>query len=199
METKAPIPLPLLQGRSLPALVQAYFEFCHLKQLYRQGWLRRGVPPERCESVAEHTFGVAVLALFLCDAYYPQLDQLKVLRTALLHDFGEIYVGDLTPVDEITTAEKHRQEQEAIDQVLAKLPNGAAYVALWQAYAGEETPEARFVRQVDRLELVLQATVYHQQGLLRDPAEFFASVRRVIVTPELLAILAALEALLPSE
>ncbi|MSP13705.1 MAG: HD domain-containing protein [Chloroflexi bacterium] len=196
MESKAPIPLSLLQGKTLPALVQAYFEFCHLKQLYRQGWLRRGVPPERCESVAEHSFGVALLALFLCDAYFPQLDQVQVLRTALLHDFGEIYVGDLTPVDDVTPQEKHRREQQAIDQVLAKLPNGSAYIALWQAYEAEATPEALFVRQVDRLEMALQATVYHRQGLLRDPAEFFASVRRVIVAPELLAILAALEGLL---
>ncbi len=71
METKASIPVAQLSARCLLPLIEAYFEFNHLKQLYRQGWLRHGVPHTQCESVAEHTFGVALLALFLADAEYP--------------------------------------------------------------------------------------------------------------------------------
>ncbi len=53
-------------------LIQAYFELNHLKQLYRQGWLRVGIPPERCESVAEHSLGVALLCLFIADCVVPR-------------------------------------------------------------------------------------------------------------------------------
>ncbi|HYO58827.1 HD domain-containing protein [Archangium sp.] len=63
MQTKAAPPIALLQGRSTLALIEAYFELNHLKQLYRQGWLRVGLARERCESVAEHSFGVALLCL----------------------------------------------------------------------------------------------------------------------------------------
>lgn len=52
------------------ALVQAYRHANQLKRLYRQGWLQHGVPPERCESVAAHTFGVALLALWIAPQYY---------------------------------------------------------------------------------------------------------------------------------
>jgi putative hydrolase of HD superfamily len=184
MQAKGTPSVGLLLGRHPAPLVEAYYEFNQLKQLYRQGWLARGVPPERAESVAEHSFGVAVLALFLADAYFPSLDAPRVLRMALLHDFGEIYAGDFTPADAVDAVEKHRLEAMAVERVLGKLPNGAAYIELWEAYEDNLTPEARFVHQIDRLEMGLQAAVYRDSDLL-DPAEFFASVDEALSAPEL--------------
>jgi putative hydrolase of HD superfamily len=183
-----------LPGKQVLPLIEAYFEFNHLKQLYRQGWLLRGVPPERCESVAEHTFGVALLAMLLAETHFPELDAGKVLRLALLHDFGEIYAGDITPFDGIDRVEKVRREQAGVTQVLAKLPQGERYLALWEEYEGQNSPEARFVRQIDRLEMALQASVYERQGL-GDLSEFFDYVRSFLSEPELQAILRELEGL----
>jgi putative hydrolase of HD superfamily len=194
MKTKAPLPLERLPGKQVLPLIEAYFEFNHLKQLYRQGWLLRGVPPERCESVAEHTFGVALLAMLLAETHFPELDAGKVLRLALLHDFGEIYAGDITPFDGIDRVEKVRREQAGVTQVLAKLPQGERYLALWEEYEGQNSPEARFVRQIDRLEMALQASVYERQGL-GDLSEFFDYVRSFLSEPELQAILRELEGL----
>ncbi|MBN1146901.1 MAG: HD domain-containing protein [Anaerolineales bacterium] len=193
MEVKAENPASLLQGEDLSPLVQAYFELCQLKQLYRQGWLRRGVPRQRCESVAEHSFGVALLALWLAEAYYPELDGGKLLRMALLHDFGEIYAGDIIPGDGVPPQDKSRREAESVAQVLGKLPGGEAYVALWEEFERGDTPEARFVRQVDRLEMGLQARVYQAQGFER-MQEFLASARQALTEQALLEILAAVEA-----
>ena len=194
MQVKDNIALVHVQDKGLPPIVETYFEFNHLKQLYRQGWLRRGVPPERCESVAEHSFGVAILALFLADAHFAGLDREKLLRMALLHDFGEIYAGDLIPADEVGVEEKHRREAESVTGVLGKLANGPAYVAAWQEYERGESAEARFIRQVDRLEMALQASVYQHQGLV-DPSEFLASAERAMSAPELAEIVAQLQAL----
>ena len=194
MKTKAPLPLEQLHGKQVLPLIKAYFEFNHLKQLYRQGWLLRGVPPERCESVADHTFGVALLAMLLAETHFPDLDAGKVLRLALLHDFGEIYAGDITPFDGIDRAEKVRREQAGVAQVLAKLPQGERYLALWEEYEGQHSPEARFVRQIDRLEMALQASVYERQGLA-DLSEFFNYVRSFLSESELQAILRELEGL----
>lgn len=194
MEWKAPNPAGLLDGKRASALIQAYFEFNHLKQLYRQGWLRRGLPKERCESVAEHTFGVAVLAFMLAEAYLPELDAGRVLRLALLHDFGEIYAGDLTPGDGIEPQEKLRRERASVAQVFVKLPNGDVYLGLWQEYEAGATPEAVFVRQIDRLEMALQAGVYEQQGLI-DPQEFYASAARALAEPQLVSLLAEIQVL----
>jgi putative hydrolase of HD superfamily len=194
METKASPPITHLRGAATLPVIAAYFEFNHLKQLYRQGWLQRGIAAPRCESVAEHTCGVAVLALFLAETCAPELDALKVMRMALLHDFGEIYAGDLTPAHEVSRDEKYHREQRAVVRVLAKLPRGAEYIALWEEYEAGQSPEARFVRQLDRLEMVLQASVYEHQGLA-DLSEFFAAARPALSSPELQAMLAQLETL----
>ncbi len=198
MDTKASIPVSQLSARQVAPLIAAYFEFNHLKQLYRQGWLQHGVPHARCESVAEHTFGVAVLALFLADAHFPDLDASKVLRMALLHDFGEIYAGDITPADGIDRSEKMRLERHAVRQVLHKLPRGADYIALWEEYERGTSPEAQFVRQIDRLEMVLQASVYEHQDLA-DLSEFFTSVEQVLSAPTLQVILNELKAMRAEE
>lgn len=192
METKASAPITPVRDTAVAPSIVAYFEFNHLKQLYRQGWLQRGIAASRCESVAEHTCGVAVLALLLAETYAPGLDPCKVLRMALLHDFGEIYAGDLTPAHQVSSAEKYRREQQAVKRVLAKLPRGAAYIALWEEYEAGQTPEARFVRQLDRLEMVLQASIYEHQGLA-NLSEFFDAVRPALSNPELQDLFRQLE------
>jgi putative hydrolase of HD superfamily len=198
MESKAPIPASRLRVGQVAPLIEAYFEFNHLKQLYRQGWLQRGVSHARCESVAEHTFGVAVLALLVADAHFPELDALKVLRMALLHDFGEIYAGDITPADGIDRGEKRRLERQAMRQVLRKLPRGLDYIALWEEYERGESPEAQLVRQIDRLEMALQASVYEHQELA-NLSEFFMSVEQALSAPVLQAILHDLTAMRADE
>ena len=192
MDVKAENPVSLLGGKDTPPLARAYFELCQLKQLYRQGWLRRGVPHERCESVAEHSFGVAALALWLAEAYFPELDSGKLLRMALLHDFGEVYAGDIIPEDGVTQQDKSQREAASVAQVLGKLPGGQGYVELWEEFERGDTPEARFVRQVDRLEMGLQAGVYQAQGFER-MGEFLASARQALSDQSLLELLAAVD------
>ena len=188
MQVKAAVPAIDLQGQDVLPIIEAYFEFVHLKQLYRQGWLRHGISTERCESVAEHSFAVALLVLFLADAHFPHLDRDKALRMALLHDFGEIYAGDFVPADGLSVQEKHRLEKNSIVQVLTKLPNGPTYVALWEEFERGGSAEAQLVRQVDRLEMALQAGVYEHQGLA-DLAEFFDTAAASLDAPVLQGIL----------
>ncbi|MBF5044780.1 HD domain-containing protein [Aggregicoccus sp. 17bor-14] len=198
MKTKAPAPISLLQGRRPLPLLEAYFEANQLKQLYRQGWLRTGLPPERCESVAEHSFGVALLCLLVIEAHFPEADASRAVRIALLHDLGEAYVGDLTPASGVDKAEKHRLEREAVHRILGKLPRGEVHLALWEEYEAGSSFEARLVRQLDRLEMGLQACIYEGQGV-GDLSEFFASVHRALETPALQALLAELETLRPGK
>ncbi len=171
--------LPEVSPDGLPVL-RAYCAAARLKGLYRQGWLQSGVPAERCESVAAHTFGVALLALWLVPAHYPHLGLLKVVQMALIHDLGEAFVGDLTPADGVPAAEKHRREARAVARLLDGLPNAADLLALWQEYEAGETPEARLVRQLDRLEMGLQAAGYRGAGLLADAAPFYASAEQTL-------------------
>ncbi|MDI6697027.1 MAG: HD domain-containing protein [Anaerolineales bacterium] len=188
MEQKAENPIQTLEGTDVTPLIAAYFELCHLKQLYRQGWLRRGVPRQRCESVAEHTFGAAMLALWLAQTYRQDLDLCKVVQLALVHDFGEVYAGDIIPADGISEQEKSQHEAESVRQVFSKLMGGQTWIELWQEFEEGMTNEARFVRQIDRLEMGLQAVVYARQGS-GDMSEFIESARRALTDGEIISLL----------
>lgn len=178
MLEKASIPIDLLDKSEGSALLRTYYEIVHLKQLFRKGWLQHGVAECRCESVADHSYGTAMLCLLLLDQQ-PDLDSEKILKLALLHDLGECYVGDLTPFDHTDPADKKAMETEAVKKVLGKLSAGVELIELWQEYESQSSAEARFVRQVDRFEMAMQASVYQHQGIV-DAAEFFASARKVI-------------------
>jgi putative hydrolase of HD superfamily len=142
--------------------------------------------------VAEHSLGVAILALWFAQACFPELDVRKILIMALFHDFGEIYTGDLIPSDAVSVDEKHQREKQSVQQVLGKLPQGNYYLAAWEEFEQGETLEARFIRQIDRLGMGFQASVYGLQGLI-DPAEFFQTTEQALLDPRLKQIFVELE------
>ena len=80
--------------------------------------------------MAEHSLGVALLAWLLAEAHFPELDLCKVIRMALIHDFGEIYAGDITPDDDVSGEEKYHLEEVSIRRVFESLPSGVEYIAL---------------------------------------------------------------------
>lgn len=194
MKTKGNLPITLLQNKKTLAIIEAYFEINHLKQLYRQGWLNKGISANKCESVAEHSFAVALLALFLVDEHQQKIDTSKVLRMALIHDLGEVYAGDFTPSDGIEPNHKYQLEKQALIQIFSKLNNGNTWIELWEEYERGETPESKFVRQLDQLEMLLQASVYEHQGLA-NLSEFFASTQNKLDAPEIKSIFQVLETL----
>ena len=193
METKRAHAIQHLAGRAVHPLIQVFYEFNHLKALYRQGWLRAGVPKEHCETVAEHSMGVTLLALFLADEAFPHLDRQKLVLMGLLHDFGEIYAGDIVP-GKMSLAEKHERERESVERVFSRLANGKDYLAVWEEFEAGETAEARFLKEIDRLEMGLQASVYEHEGL-GDLTVFFQSTDQALSTPALREILAEIQAL----
>ena len=193
METKSTQAIRHLDGKESLPIIEVFYEFNHLKALYRQGWLRHGVTKDQCETVAEHSMGVALLALFLADGYFPELDKGKLILMGLLHDFGEIYAGDIVP-GKISLEEKHELERKSVERVFLRLPKGKEYLAIWQEFEESQTAEARFMKEIDRLEMGLQASVYEQEGL-GDLSVFFDSADQALSTPELRGILTALRKL----
>lgn len=151
-----------------------------LKDLDRAGWKRAGINAP--ESVAAHSWGVAWLVLALCP---DDLDPHLALRMAVIHDLAEVEVGDITPYDGVSAEEKSKREAKAINTLLAERPDLAA---LWYQYEAQDTPEARFVREADRLDMALQAVRYaRERGV--DTAEFVDSAKTVVQHPVLLAVL----------
>ena len=160
-------------------------EAARLKRVTRAGWLRIGVPSP--ESVADHSWGVAWLVLALLP---PELDRGRALSYAVLHDLAEVRVGDLTPYDGVSSDEKHAAEDTAMQGLLGARPD---LHRLWRAYEAQADPEAQFVRQLDRLDMAVQAAEYrdtHQVPV----DEFFASAAAIITHPVLRPLLDALRA-----
>lgn len=128
----------------------------HLKRVDRAGWVRNHI--ENPESVAEHSFGTALLALVLAPRF--GVDTSKAVQMALVHDLAEYIVPDYTPSDNIPPEEKFRQEREAMELLCAKLANGEELLRIWHECKAGKTKEARFVKQIDRLEMMFQAKIY---------------------------------------
>ena len=69
---------------------EALKEALGLKDVVRAGWVRAGV--ESPESVAAHSWGMALLATQLCP---DDLNLQRVLELCILHDIAEVHVGDI--------------------------------------------------------------------------------------------------------
>lgn len=137
-----------------------------LKHVLRTGWERAGVNAP--ESVAAHSWGMALMAMHLC----PEgLDRMRVIEMCLVHDLPEIEIGDLTPQDD--------QSTKSVDERTAMLELAPQWVGLLDEYEAGNTPEAQFVKYLDKLDMALMARLYEEnQGL--DLGEFIASAREVI-------------------
>jgi putative hydrolase of HD superfamily len=162
-------------------------ETMRLKAVARAGWVRVGVHAP--ESVAAHTWGVSWLVLLLLP---DDLDREKALAYAVVHDLAEAWVGDVTPHDGVSPTEKAYREHRAIAALARRMPRGPELLRTWEAYEAQADPEARFVRELDRLDMALQALVYAGDGART--AEFVASAERVVAHPALVPLLAAIRA-----
>ena len=139
----------------------------HLKHLKREGWCRVGI--ENPESVASHSWGLALLVLLLAP---PHLHKERMLELALIHDLPEVIVGDITPHDNISKEEKKRMERIAANQILP-----SQFLDIWMEYEENQTAEAQFVHVLDKLDMALQAILYQHQA---DTEEFILSAKNKI-------------------
>nr|XP_032649279.1 HD domain-containing protein 2 isoform X3 [Chelonoidis abingdonii] len=125
----------------------------------RTGWVYRNV--EKPESVSDHMYRMAVMALVTEDK---QLNKDRCVRLALVHDMAECIVGDIAPADNISKEEKHQREEAAmkhLTQLLSEDLRKEIY-ELWEEYEHQSTAEARFVKELDQCEMILQASEYEE-------------------------------------
>ena len=121
-----------------------------LKCNTRHSWTSSG----RQESVAEHSWRLAVMAM-LCADEYPDLDINKVIKMCLIHDFGEAITGD---VPSFFKTEAHEaDEQNAIKTLLSPLPDKykTEFLALFEEMNELKTDEAKLCKALDNMEALI--------------------------------------------
>lgn len=126
----------------------------NLKFEMRHSWLSNGDQ----ESVASHCWRMSLMAALLGPRLDRSVDMEKVLTMAIIHDLPEAKVGDLPHFDDLKACQerdKFQSEQSAMSE-LAELAEDKSLYDLWMEFEQGETYEAKFVRALDKLEMVLQ-------------------------------------------
>lgn len=144
----------------LSALTPFFNDLLTLKKLRRTGWQLRGI--RDCESLADHCFGVVVLTLVLSNQITShRIDRTKALLMATIHELAEARVGDIPFTAMKYFPDKARAEDLAMTDILAPLSTqGEEFLALFREFESGSSVEARFVRAIDKLEMLLTALDY---------------------------------------
>ncbi|TGZ84639.1 hypothetical protein EX30DRAFT_367786 [Ascodesmis nigricans] len=174
------IPKPVTSAASSP------LAFLHivsrLKTTPREGWKRFDI--KGSESIADHMYRMGVICM-LCP---PEagLDKDRCVKMALIHDMAESLVGDITPPDNVPSAEKKNRELEAMtyltEELLKPISETIAteFMEIWTEYEDGKSKEAVFVKDVDCFELICQTIEYEKQHKTTKDLNEFLHVRHKI-------------------
>eukprot|EP00571_Detonula_confervacea_P000853 CAMPEP_0172327068 /NCGR_PEP_ID=MMETSP1058-20130122/58473_1 /TAXON_ID=83371 /ORGANISM="Detonula confervacea, Strain CCMP 353" /LENGTH=225 /DNA_ID=CAMNT_0013044007 /DNA_START=113 /DNA_END=790 /DNA_ORIENTATION=+ len=135
-----------------------------LKTTKRTGWVMRGV--HNPESIADHMYRMSLMSM-IASFSNGALDTNRCIQLALIHDLAEAKVGDITPHCGVSEEDKHRMELETMEQIqkmLGPLMGGDEILALWKEYEEGATEEAKLLKDLDKIEMILQAQEYEAEG-----------------------------------
>ncbi len=175
------------------------FQFvANLKEEARDGWnnraLRRRV--QDAESVAEHSMGAVILGMVIPLVIVRlQLNRERLMVILAVHDLEEILTRDINIYTAMTDLErnqikaaKKRKTKAAMRKIRMALGShlGEFVCAAHKEYEDGQTPESRIAKEIDKLEVALQAWHYYQRGHKIDPREFYTNSMEKLATIELI-------------
>ena len=140
-----------------------FYVLCNkLKDLIRKGPLTWNVNRERIESVAEHIYGVQMLAISIYYQFNYKLDLNKVIYMLAIHELEEIEIGDLTFL-ETTREDKLINGRKATEFILEDFIGKQEVLNILDEYNERKTEEAIFAYHCDKLECDIQIKLYDQE------------------------------------
>ena len=135
--------------------VRAFLDFLAVAERLKCNTRHSYTSSGRPESVAEHSWRLALMALMSEDEF-PGVDMDRVIRMCLLHDLGEAITGDIPTFQK--TAQDSRAEASAVEELLRSMPAPYDEVlpALFHEMDEQSTEEAKLYRALDKLEALIQ-------------------------------------------
>lgn len=154
----------------LIGILQFLHESEGLKREMRHSWLSDG----RRESVAEHTWRMALMAIVLQNEVDASLDIGHVLKMIIVHDLGEVYAGDFQRYGKEVPKNKYELEEGALKKLVATLPTFSReeILSLWYEFEEAKTPAAKFAVAMDKLEVIIQHNEADLSTYLEEEGEF---------------------------
>ena len=166
--------------------IMSFYALCSkLKDTIRKGPLTWNANRKRIESVAEHIYGVQMLAISIYYQFGYKLDLNKVIYMLAIHELEEIEIGDLA-FYETTKEDKLEKGKNATDLILKDLIGKEEISKLLDEYNERKTDEAIFAYHCDKLECDVQMKLYDQEGCFdlnnqpNNPIIDLPSVRKVL-------------------
>jgi putative hydrolase of HD superfamily len=138
-------------------MVSSLMEFFHAAERLKTELRHAHKSNGQRESVAEHSWRLCLMTMFLSETI-EGIDRNKCLKMALIHDLPEIFAGDAYRLDLKKQAGRHDKERAALEKLVKLLAEGTAgeLTQLWLEFEEGTTGEARLVRLIDRLEVLVQ-------------------------------------------
>jgi putative hydrolase of HD superfamily len=144
------------------SVIRLMLDLHPLDRIPRAGFLLRGVAEP--ESVAAHSFFLALLVCLVAPRCNPPLDVLKAARMALIHDLPECRTMDvpLTVTDPAFRAAKAGAETALFGGLFAGQTGD--WDGLFAEFQGGESPEARLVKGLDKVQMMIKVMGYEGEG-----------------------------------
>lgn len=168
--------------------VNFLLEVGKLKKVRRTGWILKGV--KNPESVAEHSFRVAMMAMILPEGR--KLDQFRLLKMALIHDLAESITSDivwehgkLSDMEKLKV--KQKRELEVGKELFSLTKQSKGLYELLDDYLKQGSPEAKFLKELDKLEMGVQALEYDSTAE-HSLEEFWENIEKYLKDQELTQI-----------
>lgn len=149
-----------MKSEDIDFLLESY----NVKEEVRTGWLFKGVKDP--ESVASHVWGVKFLCLLYAEE--EDVDEGKAVKMAVVQDLPEAKTGDLVSEKHADRYERTDEEKEDLErQAIHELPPENRFeevMDLWEEYQARETDTAKFVKDMDMIDMCIQALKYEKEG-----------------------------------
>lgn len=116
----------------------------------------------RQESVAEHTWRMALMAVLIEPLLTQKVDTAHLLKMIIIHDLVEAEAKDISALDQLRNpeikVEKIKREQQAIENLKTALinTNGQEIYDLFYEFEEKQSYEAKVANALDKLEVQLQ-------------------------------------------